>query len=417
MPGTGAPVTSGSALAGFPATFWWVWAATLVNRLGGFVVAFLALYLTLERHSSASFVGLVVALYGLGGVLGNLIGGVLSDRLGRRITLLVAQLATAVTTVALGHSTAPVVIAVVAFSVGMASNASRPAISAIIADIIPAPDRARAFALNFWAINLGFGVSAALAGLVAERSFLPLFYGEAAASLLTAAAVLIRVPETRPAAESSGIEGSPAPPETHRYSIASVLRDRPFMSLVVITWAVCLTYHQANSTLAFRMGRHGFTPAQYGLTVGVNGFVVVLLQLPVTRLVQGVDRRLVLMLAAMLTGGGFGLVAFAYTAPAYAGTVVVWTLGEILLAPAAMAVASEMAPVAARGRYLGIYALAYAGAAFAGPAFGGALTDWYGDGAVWAGCALVGVLAAVGYGRLAGAGTPAVALTSGSPGA
>ena len=210
--------------SGFPATFWWVWLATLVNRLGGFVVAFLALYLTLERHSSASFVGLVVALYGLGGVLGNLLGGVFSDRLGRRVTLLTAQVATAVTTIALGHSKAPVTIAIVAFAVGMASNGSRPAISAIIADIIPAHDRARAFALNFWAINLGFGISAALAGLVAEHSFLPLFYGEAAASLITGAAILLRVPETRPAAELPEVDGDGALSEARRHGIASVLR-------------------------------------------------------------------------------------------------------------------------------------------------------------------------------------------------
>lgn len=409
MPNSKAPATRRSTLAGFPATFWWVWVATLVNRLGGFVVAFLALYLTLERHSSASFVGLAIALYGLGGVLGNLVGGVLSDRLGRKVTFLMAQVATAVTTIALGHSQAPVTIAAVAFAVGMASNGSRPAISAIIADVIPPSDRARAFALNFWAINLGFGISAALAGLVAEHSFLPLFYGEAAASLLTAAAILLRVPETRPDAGPSTVGGAAALLEAPRHSIAGVLRDRPFMSLVVISWAVCLCFHQANSTLAFRMGQHGFTPAQYGLTVSVNGIVVVLLQLPMTRLMQGVDRRVVLMLASVLVGGGFGLVAFASTLPFYAGTVVVWTLGEILLTPTAMAVASDMAPAAARGRYLGIYALAYAGAAFAGPVLGGALTDWFGDGSVWAGCALVGVLGAIGYGRLAKTGTQVVA--------
>ena len=32
--------------SGFPRTFWLLWAGTIVNRLGGFVIPFLALYLT-----------------------------------------------------------------------------------------------------------------------------------------------------------------------------------------------------------------------------------------------------------------------------------------------------------------------------------------------------------------------------------
>ncbi|MGW1047232.1 hypothetical protein [Streptomyces sp. NPDC002547] len=32
-------------VSGLPRTFWWLWTSTLVNRFGGFVVTFLALYL------------------------------------------------------------------------------------------------------------------------------------------------------------------------------------------------------------------------------------------------------------------------------------------------------------------------------------------------------------------------------------
>lgn len=72
------------SVAGLPREFWWLWTSTLVNRLGAFVATFMTLYLTLERGYSASFVGLVVALHGLGGVVSSLVAGVLTDRLGRR---------------------------------------------------------------------------------------------------------------------------------------------------------------------------------------------------------------------------------------------------------------------------------------------------------------------------------------------
>lgn len=44
-------------VSGLPREFWWLWTSTLVNRLGGFVATFMALYLTQERGHSASYAG------------------------------------------------------------------------------------------------------------------------------------------------------------------------------------------------------------------------------------------------------------------------------------------------------------------------------------------------------------------------
>src|SRR5512147_1325270 len=173
-------------VSGLPREFWWLWTSTLVNRLGAFVATFMALYLTLDRGYSASYAGLVASLHGLGGVVSSLGGGVMADRLGRRPTLLVAQSATAGTVALLGFMTDPVAIAGVAFLVGMASNASRPAVQAMVADIVRPEDRVRAFALNYWAINLGFAVSSTAAGFIAEYSYLAGFLGEAALTLVCA---------------------------------------------------------------------------------------------------------------------------------------------------------------------------------------------------------------------------------------
>ena len=38
--------------ASLPPTYWTIFLGTLVNRMGGFVVPFLAIYLTRERHES-----------------------------------------------------------------------------------------------------------------------------------------------------------------------------------------------------------------------------------------------------------------------------------------------------------------------------------------------------------------------------
>ncbi|MFF7634159.1 MDR family MFS transporter [Kitasatospora sp. NPDC008050] len=383
--------STAESVGGLPSAFWWLWTTTLINRLGGFVVTFLALYLTADRGYSAAYAGLVASLFGLGSAIAALVGGVLADRIGRRPTLLVAQLLTALSTAVLGFADGQLMIASVAFLVGLSSNASRPATSAIIADLVPAADRVRAFALNYWAINIGFGVSAALAGLVASHGYLALFLADALSTLICAVVVFVRVPETRPAAP----ERDHAAPKV---GLGTVFRDRRFMVLVGLTFLVALIAQQGSTTLAVTMGRAGLTTTQYGLVIGLNGLLIVLLQLPVTRLIQGRDRGMLLLVGALLTGWGFGLTAFAgSSALYYAATVAIWTVGEIMQAPTSMSLVAELSPAHARGRYQGVNSLAWSAASFLGPAAGGLLLDHAGRGTVWGCCAVLGTVAAAGY--------------------
>jgi len=76
-----------------PRSFRILWAGALINRLGGFVLPLLALYLTGERGLPVEQVGVIVALWGAGTVAGGSVGGMLADRLGRRRTLILVLVA------------------------------------------------------------------------------------------------------------------------------------------------------------------------------------------------------------------------------------------------------------------------------------------------------------------------------------
>jgi MFS family permease len=399
-------------VAGLPRQFWWLWTSTLVNRLGGFVVTFLALYLTVQRGYSASYAGLVAALFGLGGAGGAVLGGVLADRVGRRRTLLVAQLGAATATAVLGFVTSPPAVALVAALVGLTSNASRPALQAMIADLVRPEDRVRAFSLNYWAINIGFGVSAAAAGFIASEGYLWLFLGDALTTLLCALVVFAKAEETLPPAGRGAVpprpgagavkaaahgtaKGAGAPKDA--LTLVHVLYDRRFMALVFLTFLLGSVSQQGSSTLAIDMGADGLSARQYGLVISLNGLAVVLLQIPVTRLLRNRPHGALLATGSFLMAWGFGLTLFAGSVAFYAFTVIVWTLGEIVHAPASMAVVSELAPATARGRYQGMYTLAWSAAAFAGPLAGGLALDHLGRTTLWAGCAIVGTAAGAGY--------------------
>ena len=210
-----------------------------------------------------------------------------------------------------------------------------------------------------------------------------------------------RTKKARKAEKAERPRGSGARPAGPRadsgITLADVARDRRFMAVVGLTFLVGAVMQQGSSTLAVDMGADGFSARQYGLVIAINGLVIVLLQIPLTHLVRHRGSGSLLAAGSLLMAWGFGLTAFAGSVAVYSVTVVVWTLGEIVHAPASMSVVADLAPVTARGRYQGMYSLAWSGAAFAGPLAGGLTLDHLGRAAVWWGCAIVGTAAGAGY--------------------
>ena len=66
-----------------PPEFWFLWLGTVVNRLGGFAVPFLMLYLTAKLQMDAASAALYVSVLGAGSFVAQLVGGEVADRLGR----------------------------------------------------------------------------------------------------------------------------------------------------------------------------------------------------------------------------------------------------------------------------------------------------------------------------------------------
>ncbi|MGX2995547.1 MDR family MFS transporter [Streptomyces sp. JNUCC 64] len=395
-------------VSGLPPAFWWLWTSTLVNRLGGFVATFMALYLTLDRGYSASFAGLVAALYGLGGVLSSLVAGVMADRLGRRPTLLIAQGSTAVSVAVLGLVQHPAAIAAVAFLVGAGTNASRPAVQAMMADIVRPEDRVRAFSLNYWAINLGYAVSAVAAGFIAEYSYLAGFLGEAVMTMACAIVVFVKLPESRPERTARDRDAEP------EVRLGSVLRDRRFMGVVGLSFLVSLIFMQSTVGLPIAMGDAGLSPAQFGMAMAVNGVLIVVLQIPVTRFIQHRDPRMLLIASSLVLGIGFGLTAFADSLAVLMLTIGVWTLAEIVNAPTQTSLVVRLSPVHGRGRYQGMYTLSWAVASLVAPLMSGYVIDGLGADWLWASCAVLGAVAAFGYWALM-RGLPAPGKVAGAP--
>jgi MFS family permease len=375
-----------------PRAYWLLFTGTLINKIGGFVIPLLALYLTGERRLSEAAAGLVVSSWGAGTFAAGLVGGILADRLGRRRTILLSLFGGAAAMLALGFARAFTAIIPCALALGFLGEMYRPAVAAMIADVVPPEERQRAYAHLYWAVNLGFALAPTLAGLAAHLSYTLLFVIDSATTAAFGAVVLVALPESRPA--------EPAPAhaaDAHATGLGAVFADATFMSLAALTFLFAIVMWQSGVALPLDMTAKGLGAATYGALISLNGVMIVFIQPPVARTVGRLDRTRVLIGASLLFGAGFGLHALVSTTAGYALAISVWTLGEIAFVPAAQALVADLAPASLRGRYQGVNGMAWGLASTLGPAVGGGVLGRLGGAWLWGGCAASCALAAVGH--------------------
>ncbi len=371
-----------------PDVYWVVWVGTLVNRMGGFVMPLLTFYLTKERGFSVATAGRIVALFGAGAVVAALVGGVLADRLGRRPTMLLSMVGGGVLMIGLGFARDIWWIAANTFLLGIAGELYRPAVFAFVSDVVPAKDRLRAFGYLYWVINLAFAAAILIGGLMARWSYTALFIGDAVTMFGFAVLVAVKLPETRPT-EHDGQGGGAR--------LADVLADRTFMIFWALTFGLTMMFYQSTVALSAHLTAQGFDEAAFAALIAINGVLIVLLQPMATAWSARFDRGRVLAFAAMAIGAGFALHGASSIVAVHCAAVVMWTIGEIVLAPINSTTVASLSSAEARGRYQGVFGMSWGLASCLGPLGGSEVMDRVGADALWLGCLGVGLVCAIGY--------------------
>lgn len=371
------------SLRALPRPVWWLFAGSFVNRFGSFVSVFLVLYLV-DRGYSVPAAGAVAAAYGVGGLGAAVIGGYLADRLGRRNAIALSMFSAAATALVLSQVEGLVALWTLTALFGLASDLYRPASAALLTDLVPPESRLVAFAGYRLAINAGFAVGPAVAGFLAERSFFWLFVGEAATSALLGVLALVALPEgvrTRRHDEDPGV------------AVRTIRGDRPFLLFLIAVVLSGFVYFQSSAAFPLHVRDSGLSTSVYGVLIGLNAALIVILELPVVRFVRRFPAPRAIAAGILISGIGFALTAASHSVLPLAATVVVWTFGEMAAAPTSSAYVAELAPVRLRGRYQGAYGVTFALSLILAPAVGTRLYAWSPTG-LWLICGAVGVLSA-----------------------
>lgn len=375
-----------------------------LNRAASFVQLFLVLYLVHLGFTPVQ-AGLALTMFGAGAVLGVLVGGAVTDRFGPRSTIGVSMATTGVLVGCLAFVRPYWALLAVCTGAGVAAQVFRPAASSLLAALTPASDLVMVSAAYRIALNVGATIGPLLGAFLATRSFTALFLTDMSTSLAFAATAFAWLPPR--ADHDSEAAGPPG-------SYAAVLHDGRYLLMVLSLLVIYVVEIQYASALPLALRGRGFSTAAYGIVIALNGLLVIAVQLPLTRAIQRWPIRRAVTLGIALIGVGIGMYGIRGALGFLIVATMVWTLGEIVAAPAVVAYPALIAPRSVRARYIATATAAQSIGYAIGPAVGTALLVRLGSG-LWPLAAVAGLGAAV----LAAAGIrqPEALLDAGQPAA
>jgi MFS family permease len=364
----------------------------LLNAFGnGLVLPFAFIYLHNVRDIGLGTAGLILATNaGVSMLLGPVFGS-LVDRFGGR-----RMLAVALAFLAVGFGLYPFVHDpwlgfVAAALTGIGNGGFWAAQSTLIAGLTTPAQRPAAYAMQRVVMNLGIGIGGVVGGLIASTddpaTFQVLFFGNAATFVAYLAILRAFVPEPR--SEAQRHDGPPG-----RY--ADVLRHRAFLAVLALNTLFVFAGMAGFELLpVYAKNEAGVSETAIGLVYLANTLVIVALQLPIARLVEGRRRMGVLALMGVVWAAGWALVPAAgiwltgTSAAMLLGVAVcVFAIGECLHGAVQGPLVADLAEPRLMGRFMALSALSWQVGFTLGPAIGG-FTLAFAPTGLWLGAAVL----------------------------
>lgn len=365
--------------------------ALVENMAFGLVIPFLALFMQNDLMIALPLIGVVLAGYTIAGMPATIVGGMLADKIGRKIVLVSSLGLMSVTMLMYFFVDSFEVLLLVAVADSFVGYLYMPAANAMIADVIPSPDRPRAYSTLRIAWNVGVIFGPVIGAIIVATYSMRLLFVFGSVILGVACimnTVLIR--ETKPKDTGEVI--------TFR-KVLQVASDHPFLLLSALTGVFWFFFSQWLSVLPiYAYTELGVDEAAFGLLFAVSALMTVTMQLWVTGKMIFYRRSVVLLAGHLVASLGFALVFFATDFYSLVACIVVITLGEIVFMSIVSAIIADLAPESKRGIYMGFAGLIQTFGGGVGFLFGTYLLDILSDKAfVWLAFGAIGAASAVGY--------------------
>ncbi len=368
---------------------WWLALITLINRAGTMVIPFLSLYLTDDLDFTLKNVGWIMTAFGLGSVAGSWLGGKLTDRIGYYKVMVRSLLTTGFLFIALQFLTTFVSFCVGIFFIMLVADMFRPAMLVALSAYSKPENKTRSVTLIRLAINLGFSAGPAIGGLIITTiSYGGLFWIDGITCIL-ATLLLIKVlhPKTTKTLDTIKVENP-----------QSAYKDKAFLIFLVSMTLFGIIFLQYFSTMPlYYKDVHTLTEFEIGLLMGMNGFIIFALEMP---LIKWLEKSKYSKVGLMLFGAFLTTISFlVLNLTSWIGILIIgmllMTIGEMIAFPFSNAFAMDRAKKGNQGEYMALYSMSFSVAHIFGHNAGMRMVDGFGFDNTWYIITILGVLCVI----------------------
>ncbi len=380
----------------YPRQFWLMITGVVLSTAGASMIwPFLLIYATNRLSLPLSIVAPLISINAGTGLLSSLIAGAMADRIGRKTVMNISLTINGLGYFFLMSAATYEQFVLLMIIIGFAQPLYQVGADAMLADLIPPEKRTRAYAISRIAVNAAFAMGPAVGGFLASRSYHLAFYGATFGFLAYSLLLLFLARETLDR-NVVPVPLGPSPTAAHS-GYGRVVRDGSYVSfagliglgLIAPTMLWILLPIYAKSTFGLPESLYGWIPT-------TNALMCVFLQFPVTEITRRYRALRVVAAGMLVYALGAGSVALMRGFWGFWLSMVVLTLGELILVPTSSKYVADLAPADMRGRYMSIYWLSWGMARTLAPLLGGALNDRFGGQAIWLGGLSIGAISAAG---------------------
>lgn len=353
MFGTGIVTPYLNTFNGLSREVWWLALITLINRAGTMVIPFLSLYLKQDLGFTLSDVGWIMSCFGLGSVTGSWLGGKFTDKIGYYKVMVFSLISTGILFIALQLLNTFLGICIGIFLVMLVADSFRPAMFVALSAYSKPENKTRSVTLIRLAINLGFSAGPALGGLIITAfSYNGLFWVDGITCIL-AAFVLLQVLNPKKARVLDIVENTDP---------VSAYGDRSFFIFLFAMVLFGVVFLQYFSTMPiYYREAHGLTELEIGLLLGLNGFLIFILEMPLIKWLENTKYSYtsLMMIGAVLTGISFLVLNFTGWGGILIIGIIFMTVGEMIVFPFSNAFAIRRAKKGNQGEYMALYSISF----------------------------------------------------------